>query len=561
MELLGGLRLHGGGRTVTEFETRKIASLLAYLGFHGSRPITRERLAGLLWPDSDPVAAATSLRSALYRLGRIVPSGELLQASRTTVALHPHVAVDVREFFAAYADAAAADAEDEEIVALSRAVATYGGPLLDGFLDEWVLPEQLRLEELALDAHLRLGHAREIAGEFEEALHILRATLPINPLHEGARTAIMRCYARLGDRGQATKEYDDLRRLLRVELDLDPSRSTRVLAERIAAGELDPEEAPQAGGDEIARLLEWQLRRDPPSASALLSSMSDYWYIYRNSPEGLQMVRRVLASGRPEEASDPLTKSRLLHLGGRLAYIQSRYQEAAEFFRTTIELLRDGPDEKLMGALMSYAFSLRENGDVEGAKSVLAEAVHVSARVPDGLGLIRFRANLGGMLCHDLRVEEGVKLYREMAAAARERGEYWTETVCLQNLAVFDEEDPEESLRCGQEGLQGARTLGDLSLVAFGRYSLAHALMRVGKLEEAKLECEGAIRLARSRDLPRIVALALELQAEVAHGRGDPESARAHLEAATAERLRIRAVRSEYEARKYSRLESLLKDD
>lgn len=560
LELLGGLRLVVGDRTVTDFKTRKIASLLAYLGFHGPRPVSRERLAGLLWPDSDPPAAATSLRSALYSLSKILGSADLLCATRTSVSLHPRVSVDARELFAAFNVAASADIEEAEIAALTTVISLYKGPLLEGFLDEWILPEQLRLEELVLDSHLRLGHAREIAGEYASALKILQATLSINPLHEGARTAIMRCHARLGDRGQALKEFEDLRTLLKTELDLAPSRSTYVLAERISAGELDPHDAPPPGGDELARLLDWQLQRDPPSAAALLSAMSDYWYIHRNTEEGLQTVRRVLAVGRAEDAPDPLTRSRLLHLAGRLAYIQSRYNEAAEYFCETIEALHDGPEDKLMGALMSYAFSLRESGRDAEAKSVLTKAVRVSARVEEGPSLYRFRSNLGGMLCHFVRVPEGVTLFKNAAESAREHGDYWAETICLQNLAVFDSSNPEESLRFAHEGLQGARTLGDFSLISYGRYALATALLRVGRVSEARTEYDGAIRLARSRQLPRIAALTRETLAEIELRRGDHDSARNHLEEATAERERIGALRSDYEQSQHDRLTALLQN-
>jgi DNA-binding SARP family transcriptional activator len=68
IELLGGLRVEGGGRVVTRFPTQKAAALLAYLAYHRDRPHPREVLAALLWPEAEWEAARHRLNVALSSL-------------------------------------------------------------------------------------------------------------------------------------------------------------------------------------------------------------------------------------------------------------------------------------------------------------------------------------------------------------------------------------------------------------------------------------------------------------------------------------------------------------
>src|SRR4051794_13274180 len=65
---------------VAAFPTDKIRGLLAYLaleshtasGAHGSRPLRREALAGLLWPEMTDALALSNLRLALHRLRQVL---------------------------------------------------------------------------------------------------------------------------------------------------------------------------------------------------------------------------------------------------------------------------------------------------------------------------------------------------------------------------------------------------------------------------------------------------------------------------------------------------------
>src|SRR5438552_18676358 len=110
IELFGGLRVQVGERLITRFQTRKTASLLAYLAYYLERSHPRDILIDLLWPDADPGAgrhrlsmAPSSLRRQLEPPG--IPAGAVLQADRFLVRLNPAaVRTDVGDLLSALRD-------------------------------------------------------------------------------------------------------------------------------------------------------------------------------------------------------------------------------------------------------------------------------------------------------------------------------------------------------------------------------------------------------------------------------------------------------------------------
>ena len=105
LALLGPPVVERDGAHVT-FDTKKAVALLAVLGVTG-RDQSRDRLATLLWPESDTTHARGSLRRTLSVTAAAV--GEGLTISRAAVALRPGgMRVDVADFetLAARPDAA-----------------------------------------------------------------------------------------------------------------------------------------------------------------------------------------------------------------------------------------------------------------------------------------------------------------------------------------------------------------------------------------------------------------------------------------------------------------------
>ncbi len=213
LRLLGGFELRVSGTAVTPGPVE--SRIIALTGITG-RPLSRRRLAAIVWRHVAPVRAAGRLRSALYRLNRLVP-GLVRDADGAGVALAGGVACDV-----------------SDLESWARSVIDGGGPwsepgpaatavLLPGWDDPWVLLHRERLLQLQLEA-LEVSTLRlSAAGRHDEAAAAGRKAVQLRPLRESSRRALIRALGAAGRLGDAAREYDDYREALRRELGLAPS--------------------------------------------------------------------------------------------------------------------------------------------------------------------------------------------------------------------------------------------------------------------------------------------------------------------------------------------------
>ena len=260
VRLLGGFRVDLAGEPVRAFESQKVRALLAYLACHRDRDLTREHLADLLWPESDPEAARRNLRQALYNLrqglgergSEVVDGGGSHNVVR--LALGRDDLLDVGEFQAAfYRGFPGAD----EVVAgeLARAVELYEGDFLAGFLvnasaqfEDWLVAEQERLREAAVQALRALVEHFSARGEYGAAMRYCRRLLAVDPLSEEAHRELMRLHVLAGRRREALVHFQELEALLERELDAGPMPETRALYDSIVADDLP------AGGEARPKL-------------------------------------------------------------------------------------------------------------------------------------------------------------------------------------------------------------------------------------------------------------------------------------------------------------------
>ncbi len=188
IELLGGLRAYslseggdeGTGKTV-RFRTHKTGALLAMLAFY-RRPLSREVLIDELWPDAALETGRNNLRIALSSLRRqLEPSpleaGSVIVSNRANIALSSAlVTTDVAAFESACRSAQNLARTLPDNLARSDAAAllplqqawqsacdAYSGALLPGFYENWILPQEQRLEAQfarAVRALIELCHER-----------------------------------------------------------------------------------------------------------------------------------------------------------------------------------------------------------------------------------------------------------------------------------------------------------------------------------------------------------------------------------------------------------------
>ncbi len=252
ISLLGGLRLSQAGGGPVSLTSKKARAMLAFLACSGEAQ-SRDKLAALLWEDSDEVQARANLRQALAAVRRALGEAEhCLQADGDSVSLAPGtVELDVDGF------------RDELSVGgptgLTRAVELYRGDLLDGFhvrapnFEDWLRNERQRLRAQAVEALETLLAWHETNQDDDGAIFACNRLLGLDPLRENVHRSLMRLYAKRGDQAQALKQYRRCKSVLQRELGVAPAAETHQLYNTIQHQRRQaPAPAPDAGPEAMA---------------------------------------------------------------------------------------------------------------------------------------------------------------------------------------------------------------------------------------------------------------------------------------------------------------------
>ena len=216
-------------------QPRRLA-ILALLARAGDRGLSREKVIGFLWPDSDEERARRLLSQAVYMLRRDLGSEDAIVGVRDLRIGSDVLTSDVAEFEQALG------ARDYD-----RAAALYAGPFLDGFVlpgaaefERWVEEERRSLEhdgETAFDA---CATGAEVRGDYAAAVTWWRRLAAKDPVNARVALRLMRALAAAGDRHGAIRHAAIHQALVREQLDLPADADVVRLADEIRAGMHDP---------------------------------------------------------------------------------------------------------------------------------------------------------------------------------------------------------------------------------------------------------------------------------------------------------------------------------
>ncbi|MFQ5341850.1 MAG: BTAD domain-containing putative transcriptional regulator [Anaerolineae bacterium] len=259
IRLLGGFEVWHGDQRVDDFESQKVRALLAYLVLHADSAHSRDRLAGLMWPEKDDDTARRNLRQAVYNLRTALPHADTpappILATRQSVQFNRETDywVDVATLEESLR-MGASGAGGIDPYHLAEASDLYRGDFLAGFFvadspvfEHWLLYEQERLREMAIQALRRLVDYYLACGEYRRGIQYVRRLLGIDPLFEEAHRKLVRLYALSGRRNRALAQYEDCRQLLLDELGVEPLDETTALYRAVLAEDQLVEPAANAG--------------------------------------------------------------------------------------------------------------------------------------------------------------------------------------------------------------------------------------------------------------------------------------------------------------------------
>ncbi len=259
---------------------RRLLALLAALATAGESGLSRDKLIGLLWPESDSDRARHSLTQTLYAARRALGVEDLFAVGSEVRLNGERLDSDVATFERAFA---AGD--------LIAAVTLYRGPFLDGYFypgsaefEQWCTRTRARLEDRAAGALERLAGMAEVTGGPRAGLEWRKRLAELRPLDGAAALALMEALASTGDRAGALRHARVHAALVRGELDLavDPKISAfvaRLHQERGAASvlvhETSPSPTPSIEGAHVRLRFDQGLGAETAETPALLDASGE----------------------------------------------------------------------------------------------------------------------------------------------------------------------------------------------------------------------------------------------------------------------------------------------
>ena len=238
--LAGKLAVEAGGSVVfdeSEFRGRQTRPAFAYAILERARPIRRDELAELIWPDELPGAWDSGLSALVSRLRGLMTRSPLdslgagisMSGGDYLVSMPADTWVDIEAAASAVDEAEGALRAGRTADAWSNAnvaAAIAGRGFLEGDEGEWVTRQRNRLQRQHLRALDCLAGVWIETGEPNLAAEAALEAIAIDPFREQSYRLLMQSHAKAGNRAEAAMAYRSLQDLLRSELGTAPSPET-----------------------------------------------------------------------------------------------------------------------------------------------------------------------------------------------------------------------------------------------------------------------------------------------------------------------------------------------
>ena len=232
ISLLGQHLVVTNSTEAVRLRSLRTVALLTYLVLHRGIPQRRGQVAGLFWPESTEGQARTNLRRELHVLRGALPhTDRWLSAESSTLLwrVDPNCRVDVAEFERAAAGALQArEAGDKSAfrAAASDAVRLYGGELVPGLYDDWLVSERDRLRHLCVVVLDHMVDTEQEVGGYAEGIDLARRRIELEPLEEVGYRRLLHVQRLAGDRAAAVRTYHQCVSVLERELGIGPDQAT-----------------------------------------------------------------------------------------------------------------------------------------------------------------------------------------------------------------------------------------------------------------------------------------------------------------------------------------------
>ena len=235
VKLLGQFDVQRDG-TLLGIPARAAQSLFAYLLLTPGTMHRREKLAGLLWPNTSDENARSNLRHELWRLRKAI---ETKTPRKKTIPylLIDEISIGFNADSAYWLDASIVQKPLSDIESADNLIETlslYRGELLPGLYDEWVMLERERVSAVFEQKMARLLELLVEKKRWKDILDWSERWIALGQTPEPAYRALMLAHSASGNRSQVAAVYERCVRAMRDDLGVEPSEQTRKLFEQLS---------------------------------------------------------------------------------------------------------------------------------------------------------------------------------------------------------------------------------------------------------------------------------------------------------------------------------------
>ncbi len=233
---LGLMQVYQDEKPVEDWTSSKSKAIFKYLVTHRERPIPKEVLMELFWPDTHPDAARNNLNVAVYGLRQALrathPSYSHILFQSDCYLINPEIEIWLdcecftQQFTLAQSMEQSGDLQGA-VEVYTRAEALYGGDFLEeDRYEDWVVLLQHYYRDAYLQILNYLGSYFLAQEDHQACIQFTRKVVSIEPCDEEAHRRLMCCYKSLGQPHLARRQFQICKKNLKEQLGVVPSEET-----------------------------------------------------------------------------------------------------------------------------------------------------------------------------------------------------------------------------------------------------------------------------------------------------------------------------------------------
>lgn len=214
-----------GNELNLKWRTTKARELFLFLLLYRNRPVHKEMILEILWPEYDVEKSYTQLYTAIYQIRNAMKSiGFQVQISSKQeyyVLNFTDLTLDVDVWEVGLQKFSIITNENKNKI--EKLLRMYKGDFLASSSFTWIEMERERLRRLWIEWINRLGNYYEQNDELEEAIKVYETLQKISPFVEQSYFSLMKLYRKIGDGPSIDKQYEQLCKMTKDQFDTEPT--------------------------------------------------------------------------------------------------------------------------------------------------------------------------------------------------------------------------------------------------------------------------------------------------------------------------------------------------